>query len=206
VTGPGQWKSYLQKRISIIIQTLPTVTGFMYRDGSKDSDSYIGYDRIAAAYAGLKIPVKDLIEVYGGIRIESFDRKITGHYDPLLLGDTSDILIDTINIFPSLNIKIKLGQKYNLRFSYGKTVNRPEFRENAPIIYEDFDEIAIIMGNPDLKSAYILNYDARIEWYPNIGEIISLAAFYKDFSNPIEMFQIPAGTVGILCHSIQKKR
>jgi outer membrane receptor protein involved in Fe transport len=54
--------------------------------------------------------------------------------------------------------------------------------------------VAIYYGNPDLKPAIIHNYDIRAEWYPNPGELISLAAFYKDFYNPIEMFQIPAGT------------
>jgi hypothetical protein len=34
----------------------------------------------------------------------------------------------------------------------------------------------------------------RYEWYPNAGEMISLAIFYKKFTNPIEAFQIPAGT------------
>ena len=53
---------------------------------------------------------------------------------------------------------------------------------------------AIIHGNDTLKSAYIDNYDLRYEWYPSAGEIVSVSAFYKDFSNPIEVFLIPAGT------------
>lgn len=172
----------------------PNITGFMYRDGSSWNNNYEGTDKISAAYAGLKVPFKDLIEIYGGIRMEKFNRLITGFYNPELLGDTADIHIDTLNLFPSVNLKVKLGAKHNIRASWGKTTNRPEFRESSPIIYEDFDEIAIINGNPDLKLAYVSNYDLRYEYYPNPGEILSLAFFYKAFTNPVEMFLIPAGT------------
>jgi TonB-dependent receptor len=172
----------------------PSRSGFMYRDGTAINNSYIANDRIKAGYAGLKIPLKDFVEIYGGLRAESFNRKITGFYDKTLLGDTADIRMDTINIFPSVNLKIKVGQKNNIRMSYGKTTNRPEFRENSPIIYEDFDEIAIIIGNPDLELTYIHNYDIRFEHYPNSGEVVSLAFFTKKFINPVELFQIPAGT------------
>jgi len=52
----------------------------------------------------------------------------------------------------------------------------------------------LIHGNEDLQNAYIKNYDVRYEWYPQMGEIISIGGFYKDFTNPIEVFLIPAGS------------
>ena len=87
-----------------------------------------------------------------------------------------------------------INEKNLFRLSYGETVNRPEFREMAPFDFQDFELFAIVYGNIGLKSAYIKNYDLRYEWYPNQGEMVSIAGFYKSFTNPIETFLRPSGS------------
>jgi outer membrane receptor protein involved in Fe transport len=74
-----------------------------------------------------------------------------------------------------------------LRLAYGKTLNRPEFRELAPFSFYDFVNNRTVSGNPTLKNANIDNFDFRYEFYPTPSELISIAAFYKDFTNPIEV-------------------
>ncbi|MCB9013143.1 MAG: TonB-dependent receptor [Bacteroidales bacterium] len=180
--------------------TTPNITGFAYADGSEPINSYKAYERNNDAYLGLKLPFGDVVDIYGGLRIEDFHRTITDNYkkikdaDGQVLNDSLDYHSDTLSFFPSVNLKFKLNNKTNLRLSYGKTVNRPEFREVVGGYYEDFELNAIVHGNPELQSCYINNYDIRYEYYPTPGEYISLAAFYKKFNNPIEIFQIPAGT------------
>ena len=44
----------------------------------------------------------------------------------------------------------------------------------------------ITFGNPNLQRALIQNYDARWEWYPRPGEMISVGVFAKRFNDPIE--------------------
>jgi len=168
--------------------------GITYRDNTAAKDSYDGEDQNTAGYIGLKIPVLKKINLYGGLRVEKFKRKISNFYEKTGNTDSLDIVRDTINFFPSVNLTYNINDKNLLRFSYGKTINRPEFREMSNFDYQDFDQFAIIHGNDTLRSAYIDNYDLRYEWYPSAGEIISLAAFYKDFNHPIEVFMIPAGT------------
>lgn len=176
-------------------QTAPfNQDGITYRDNTGAKDSYDGDDQILAGYLGLKIPVSKKINLYAGLRVEKFSRIISNFYEKTGNTDNLDIIRDTTNFFPSVNLTYNLNDKNLLRFSYGKTINRPEFREMSNFDYQDFDMFAIIHGNDTLKSAYIDNYDLRYEWYPSGGEIVSLAAFYKDFSNPIEVFLIPAGT------------
>jgi len=175
-------------------------TGFAYKDGTDPVNSYQAYDNLYAGYLGLKLPVGEFLDIYGGYRMESFNRLITGFYkkesnsEGNFINDSLDIIKDTLSFFPSINLNLKINSKQNLRFSFGKTINRPEFRENVGSYYEDFELNALIYGNPDLISSVINNYDMRYEWYPTSGEIISIAAFHKDFSNPIELFQIPSGT------------
>jgi TonB-dependent receptor len=168
--------------------------GITYRDNTGAKDSYDGEDRIMAGYLGLKIPITPKINVYGGVRVEKFKRNISNFYEKTGNTDNLDIVRDTLNYFPSINLTYNLNEKNLLRFSYGKTTNRPEFREMSFLDYQDFDLFAIIHGNDTLKSAYIDNYDLRYEWYPSPGEIVSVAAFYKNFKDPIEVFLIQAGT------------
>jgi outer membrane receptor protein involved in Fe transport len=171
-----------------------TQYGFTYRDTYRPEDNYDATDHLYAGYMGLQIPILNKITLYGGFRVEKFKRLITDFYLPTTTPELYDISRDTTNFFPSVNISYNINEKNLIRASYGKTVNRPEFREMANFAYQDFDMFAIVHGNDTLQNAYVDNYDIRYEWYPSPGEMVSLAAFYKDFSNPIEVFLIPAGT------------
>jgi TonB-dependent receptor len=177
-------------------QTVPynKDNGITYRENTAAKDSYDGEDQILAGYVGLKVPISKKLNAYGGVRFEKFNRKISNFYEKTGNTDDLDIVRDTINYFPSVNLTYNINDKNLVRFSYGKTINRPEFREMSNFEYQDFDMFAITHGNDTLRSAYIDNYDLRYEWYPSAGEIVSLAAFYKDFTHPIEVFMIPAGT------------
>ncbi len=168
--------------------------GLSYRDNTRAKDSYNAEDEIVAGYINLFIPVTPKFSVSGGVRVEKFHREITDFYEPTDTPELFDIVRDTTTFFPSVNLTYNITEKHVLRASYGQTVNRPEFREMSNFDYQDFDMFVLVHGNEDLRSAYIKNYDIRYEWYPNQGEIISVAGFYKDFTNPIEVFLIPAGT------------
>ncbi|MGM9830298.1 MAG: TonB-dependent receptor domain-containing protein, partial [Muribaculaceae bacterium] len=102
------------------------------------------------------------------------------------------------DFFPSLNITYRLPLSQQLRLAYGKSVNRPEFRELSTSVYYDFDLGSNVMGNYDLKTAYIHNLDFRYEWYPSDGEQVSVALFYKHFSNPIEWTYTVAGGTDLI--------
>jgi TonB-dependent receptor len=89
---------------------------------------------------------------------------------------------------PSLNVAYNLTNRSLVRAAYGRTVNRPEFRELAPFLYYQFEYEAALIGSPNLKTAFIDNIDLRWEMYPNPGELISLGGFYKNFKDPIETY------------------
>ena len=168
--------------------------GLSYRDNTRAKDSYDATDKLTAGYLALSIPLTKKLNFYGGVRLENWNREITNFFENSESADKTPIKRDTLDIFPSMNLTWNLNDKNLLRLSFGKTVNRPEFREMAPFDYQDFELFAIVYGNSDLKSAYINNYDFRYEWYPSQGETVSLAGFYKDFTNPIETFLRPSGT------------
>lgn len=171
-----------------------TQHGLSYRDNTRAKDSYTATDEMKAGYIALNIPVTKKLNIYGGVRAENWSREITDFFEQTEGADKTPISRDTVDIFPSVNVTYNINEKNLFRLSYGKTVNRPEFREMAPFDYQDFELFAIVYGNTGLKSAYIQNYDLRYEWYPNQGEMISIAGFYKSFTDPIETFLRPSGS------------
>src|SRR5690606_8010663 len=66
-------------------------------------------------------------------------------------------------------------------------------REMAPFTYYDFMNDFNVVGNINLKSATINNYDFRYEYYPSPGETFNIGFFYKTFANPIENYVQQAG-------------
>jgi len=147
------------------------------------ANSYKAKNALGAGYLALNLPVGKF-NFYGGVRGEYNRLKLDGYYDvnkPVNKDTTS------ISMLPSLNASYNLTEKSLVRVAYAQTINRPEFREVSPLIYYDFTEKTSVRGNPNLKDCSIQNVDIRFEHYPTPNETFSVAAFYKHFSNPIEM-------------------
>lgn len=149
------------------------------------SDSYTAGNNLIAGYVALNIPVSSTLNIYGGVRVENNEMKLASYRQ-----DQPDVPVNVdnkqLNFFPSANISLNFTSKTLVRLAYARSVNRPEFREIAPYYYVDFDRNASFRGNPALKDADIQNMDIRLEHYPSNGEMLSLALFYKKFTNPIE--------------------
>ncbi len=154
-------------------------------------DNYKGNNTMGAAYLAATLPIGKL-SIYAGLRYE---------YDKMeLVTNTRDDCESPFShfytyndLFPSFNATWKFNDSHQLRFSYGKTVNRPEFREVSPSVFYDFDLAADVKGNTDLTPCYVQNFDIRYEFYPSRGEMISVALFYKYFDSPIEWTYTLAG-------------
>jgi hypothetical protein len=146
-----------------------------------------------AAYAALDLKV-DRLSVYAGARLESHNTKLTydrtsaPEYELMTTQEVKDL-----NLLPSANVTYRFDEKHQVRAAYGRSVNRPEVRELAPMVYYDFDLFSFIHGNENLKTALVDNIDLRYEFYPELGETVSIGAFYKHFKNPIEWTFIDSG-------------
>ncbi len=160
-------------------------------DTSDKTNNYKGDDLLASGYVGINIPLKNL-NVYAGVRYENNNMGLT-NYTTLTTDVTETKKYQQTDFFPSVNATYNLNKTNLVRFAYGQSINRQEFREISPSSYYDFDLFSFVQGNPDLKPAYIQNFDLRYEIYPSSGELISLALFYKKFTNPIEWTFIDAG-------------
>lgn len=153
-------------------------------DDTDNKNSYKGNNLLYAAYLGLNIPIQRF-NIYAGLRFENRNMTLT-NYISANAWISKDTDFDNADLFPSVNVSYNITDKQLLRFAYGKSTNRQEFREVSSSVYDDFELFSDVKGNPGLKPAYIQNLDFRYEWYPTSGESISVALFYKHFKNPIE--------------------
>lgn len=97
-----------------------------------------------------------------------------------------------VDILPSMNLTWLVNEATNIRLAYSHSVNRPEFREMASVYIYDFDTYEGLQGNPELQRAYVRNYDARVEVFPGIGELVAVSFFYKSITGAIEEQLIPS--------------
>ncbi len=160
-------------------------------ESTNNVDSYKGNNKLLAAYMAINIPYNKF-NIYAGMRFEHNIMTLTNYVSEVGF-NTKDTEYKTTDVFPSLNASYTINKDNILRFAYGMSVNRPEFREVSPASYYDFDLFNRIQGNPKLEAAYIQNLDLRYEFYLSSGELLSVALFYKHFDNPIEWSFINTG-------------
>ena len=163
----------------------PGVTGFTLFELSKFNDAYQAGSQLNAGYLMLDNRYKKFRLVWG-VRVEDFTQTLDTR-----LTETEYINSKTnqVDFLPSANLIFSISSKKNLRLSYSKTLNRPEFRELAPFGFYDFTNRYFTQGNPDLVRATVQNFDLRYEFYPGKGQLFSVSYFLKKFKNPIEIIQ-----------------
>ncbi|MDO5510864.1 MAG: outer membrane beta-barrel protein [Weeksellaceae bacterium] len=155
--------------------------GWVLSEGTNPQDAYTSSNLLMAGYGQLEYTLGSF-DVTAGLRFERNQQELQSQ---TFQGQVNVDLQQNI-LLPSLNVAYNLHENSLLRLAYGRTTNRPEFREIAPFVFYNFQQNLIVTGNPNLQNADIHNIDLRYEWYPSTVETISIGAFYKHFNNPIE--------------------
>ncbi len=179
-----------------------------FQSGNKNpnSNAYSSNVNNSALYVSNEYKVTKKLKTVLGLRVENYVQRHTGRDQLFAAGDIENgtnldnsIVLESIDLFPSANLIYEVKDKQNLRFSYGRTIARPSFKElsfaqildpisnrifNGSLFkYDDWD------GN--LQETRIDNVDFRWEIFPQVGEMYSVSAFYKFFDKPIELVRIP---------------
>ncbi|MCX2738369.1 TonB-dependent receptor [Pontibacter anaerobius] len=155
--------------------------GVYLQDGTQRTNNYDGEEAVYAGYGMIDLPLTEKLRVVTGARVEVTDIFVQSFNKSLEPGD-----LNQVDVLPSVNATYSLTDNMNLRAGYSRTLARPNFREIAPYTSFDFVGEPAFTGNANLERTTIDNFDTRWEWYPNLGEYISVSAFYKNFQNPIE--------------------
>lgn len=191
-------KIYLPENLGL---KSPGVGGFMISDGTSPNANYDATSTLGFGYimADQRFSNNKFRVIYG-IRVENFNQQLNS------IKDNKPLNLNTIktDLLPSANFVYSLNTKMNFRLSYAKTLNRPEFRELAPFLFYDYATQFTIEGLDSLERAIIHNFDFRYEFYPGRAQVFSVSAFYKDFTNPIELLANPIFTDGLVSYTNAK--
>lgn len=187
--GNGLSNAYKQGALDTIFDPSNFIYKRFYIDeATNPTDSYTANAMLNAGFIMFDQRIVKKIRTVWGLRVENYHQQLNSfdsNSQPL------NVNTNKFDWLPSLNLTYELTDKMNVRFSASKTLSRPEFREIAPFAFYDFNLDAVVAGNPNLQRASIANFDARWEYYPTGGELISASVFYKNFTNPIEFINEP---------------
>jgi hypothetical protein len=155
---------------------------------------YDGKEEVRAWYGMVDRPFALLGQQFraaGGARVE---RGVLAVNTVKAIDDPTPITArdEKTEVLPSLNFTYMPSDKANVRLAYGQSLNRPELREMANVLYYDFEREQNVIGNPDLRHALIRNYDARVEVFPGGDQVVAVSYFHKELTDAIEERLLPS--------------
>jgi len=159
-------------------------SGFEVREITGVNDAYDASHSINAGYV-MADSTFGKWRFIGGARYEDSDQEVIT-FNPFDLANETTSINESRDVLPSLNVVYQLSSKTNIRAAYGRSVNRPEFRELSPFAFVEVTGGRSVAGNPDLKQATLDSFDLRWEQFPGSGEVLAASVFYKKISKPIE--------------------
>ena len=144
---------------------------------------------VHAGYAKVNVTPFDTVTLDLGVRYEDATQTVSPvevFAVPLNSGSGTNLKNDYW--LPGGTITWEATDRLQLRASASKTIARPQFRELIFQTYFDPETNRQFNGNPRLVDSELINAEARAEYYLGGGDKISLAGFFKDIENPIEVF------------------
>ena len=170
----------------------------LFQDGTADGDAYAAATKLEAYYLMADAFIDQKWRISGGLRWENFQQvniPFAKHED--IFAVESEEIAETVynedDIFPSLALTYIMDDEMQFRLNVSETVIRPDLRDISTSFFIDPLTEFLVRGSPMLQSAELKNIDVRWEWYKETGNNMSVALFYKDMTNPIEMVELSGG-------------
>lgn len=179
-----------------VVLGLPNIRpdGFALREITRGTDTYNAEMDIFGGYAMVDLSLGSRWRVVAGARVEDANI-VVSTINPLVPGGIPSIAtLNNRDALPSVNLIYALTPRQNLRVGWGRTVNRPDFRELSPFEFTNVVGGYSTTGNPNLQRAKIDNLDARWEWFLGGNQILAFSYFWKDFTSPIEQVYLPTAS------------
>ncbi len=158
-------------------------------------NDYRNVERYYAAFGMAEIDLGPQLMIVGGARFEE-DKMLFSAYRVKQQMNSADAEAIPETKYPENHFWLPMIQaKYSfadwgdVRYSFTKTLARPDFTQLSPFLNMDLSSQYVNMGNPDLKPAISANHDLMLTIHSNIIGLLSIGAFYKtikDFSYGIQ--------------------
>lgn len=167
--------------------------------GNPPPEAYDAKTVLEATYIAFDIEFNEYFRLNAGVREESSLQQVL---DPVIGGllqnesdnDIESPELDATEVLPAVSATWSFYPNMQLRAAYSETVNRPILRELAEVRLYNPEDGRFYLGNSDLQTAEVTNWDLRYEWYFGDDDYLSLSAFSKKLDNPVELFDVGAET------------
>lgn len=169
------------------IWNVETGAGLYAKGNYEPANTYDAQQNIASAYVMNTLPINSKVKAVYGLRIEKAQNWYSGQNNSGSVVYDNQLVLNEIDLLPSANVIYELKDGMNLRASFSSTLARPSFKEKSIAQIQDRISGRSFIGNINLVETHINNFDLRWENYLSNGEMIAVSAFYKGFSNPIEL-------------------
>jgi len=150
---------------------------------------YWGFETKMAGYAMTTINLGKRLVLIPGIRYEKTHNEYTAYLT--YQGSTGDYgLEDTItrpadheNWLPHLHARFQAFRWWDIRFSYNKTLSRPDYNYTIPAMHYDKGQSTPEAGNPMLRPAVSDNYDANFTFHADKIGLITIGGYIKEIKD-----------------------
>ena len=170
---------FLQQNLGVLSNGKASI---LVNDATVPNSAYDAASSTLHAYVMNDQRYKKFRLIYG-VRLENFTQKLVAIQPGLR---STSVNYTKLDYCPSANLVYSVTDKSNIRLSYSKTLNRPEYRELAQFGFPDYISGFFVAGDSTLKRARLHNFDVRYEIFPGRAQLLSVSAFHKTIENPIE--------------------
>ncbi|MBC6109130.1 TonB-dependent receptor domain-containing protein [Pedobacter fastidiosus] len=131
------------------------VSGVWQNDLGK-SNNFVYKENINAVYANFSKEWK-VWQIQLGLRAEQT------HSNGNSITDNKEVDRNYVSLFPTIFVNQKLNENNNIRYSYGRRVDRPNYQQLNPFVFY-MDPLAVDQGNPYLKPQFTTNYEVSYSY------------------------------------------
>lgn len=149
-------------------------------------------ENVYSFYAMLKLNVGNKLTVIPGMRFEYSDNQYnaiiepdasSGRYGSLQVLRDTTTRVSYDNFFPHLHVKYQAKDWMELRFSYARTIARPDYTRVIPRVRINETFSTVGAGNSALRPTISDNYDFSLGLFKQGWGFFTAGAFYKDMTD-----------------------
>ena len=115
------------------------------------SNNFVYMERVNAAYISWQKNLSEKVNFMGGLRAEHTHSD--GELTSTQQNDDEKVVRNYLNFFPSAGLTYSLNQSNNVRLSYSRRIDRPNYQDLNPFEFR-LDELSFQKGNPFLRPQY----------------------------------------------------
>jgi len=131
------------------------ISGAWQNDVGK-SNYFVYKENINAAYANFAKEWK-VWQIQLGLRAEHT------HSNGNSVTDNKEVDRNYISLFPTAFVNQKISENHNIRYSYSRRVDRPNYQQLNPFVFY-MDPLALDQGNPYLKPQFTDNFEINYSY------------------------------------------